>query len=681
MAINNEPAIRQNFSHAVTVHETMWIPLDDGTRLAARVWLPDDAISQPVPAILEYVPYRRRDGTRLRDDPMHSWFSGHGYACVRVDIRGSGDSDGRLLDEYLLEEQTDGLQVIDWIAAQPWCTGRIGMMGISWGGFNSLQLAALRPEALHAIITSCSTDDRYNDDIHYMGGCVLGDNFSWATTFLSRVSPRAPDPAIVGERWKEMWLERLEHTPLLIERWLQHQRRDDYWKHGSVCESYSDIQCPVFAIGGWNDGYQNAIPRLLENLSCPRIGVIGAWSHCYGFDGGPGPTIGALQEFLRWWDYWLKDIDTGIMNEPMLRAYMEESTQPTALIEHWPGRWISEPRWPVTDGGIEPRLMWLNTKGELSDTQNKKSASVTIKSPLQTGFFAGEWCRHNTGTDLATDQRYEDSGSACFDGNVLDNRLEILGAPVITLDFSVNQPVAQAIVRLNDVAPDGSISRITWGAKNLCQHQSQENPEHLKENQRYTVSFKLNDICYSVLPGHRLRVAISTSYFPMLWPAPRPVTLSIWTDNSRIELPIRTPRQSDELVVFEMPEEGPPVPRKIIEPPHNQQTASFDADTGFWELTITANSGRYVIDDINLETGTSRQEIWKVHPDSPETASAEISFNSYSKRAHWKIAHSVKCLMHLDANTYHINALLDANENDKPIFNHQFKTSVARDHT
>ena len=681
MTIKNEPAIRRIFPYEVTVHETMWIPLNDGTRLAARIWLPEDVAMEPVPAILEYVPYRRRDGTRLRDDPMHGWFSGHGYACVRVDIRGSGDSDGRLLDEYLLQEQDDALQVIDWIANQSWCTGRIGMMGISWGGFNSLQLAALQPAALQAIITSCSTDDRYNDDIHYMGGCVLGDNFSWATTFFSRVSPRAPDPDIVGERWKKMWLERLENTPLLLERWLQHQRRDDYWKHGSVCESYSDITCPVFAIGGWNDGYQNAIPRLLEHLSCPRIGVIGAWSHCYGFDGGPGPAIGALQEFLRWWDYWLKDIETGIMDEPMLRAYMEESTQPTAQIQTWPGRWISEPRWPVSDGGVKPQLLWLNNGGKLTEATNKVTAAVTVKSPLQTGFFAGEWCRHNTGTDLATDQRYEDSGSACFDGNVLESRLEILGAPVITLDFSVDQPVAQAVVRLNDVAPDGSVSRITWGAKNLCQRQSSENPERLEPNQRYIVSFKLNDICYSILPGHQLRVAISSSYFPMLWPAPKPVNLSIWTENSRIELPVRSPRQSDELVVFEVPEEGPPVKRTTIEPAQNLQTVSFDAETGYWQLTVIASSGRYVIDDIELETGTWRQETWKVHPDHPESASAEILFSSYSKRANWNIAHTVKCHMSVDSDTYHIDALLDAQENNQSVFHRRYEKSVVRDYT
>ena len=205
--------------------------------------------------------------------------------------------------------------------------------------------------------------------------------------------------------------------------------------------------------------------------------------------------------------------------------------------------------------------------------------------------------------------------------------------------------------------------------------------ERLEPNQRYIVSFKLNDICCSILPGHQLRVAISSSYFPMLWPAPKPVNLSIWTENSRIELPVRSPRQSDELVVFEVPEEGQPVKRTTIEPAQNLQTVSFDAETGCWQLTVIASSGRYVIDDIELETGTWRQETWKVHPDHPETASAEILFSSYSKRANWNIAHTVKCHMSVDPDTYHIDALLDAQENNQSVFHRRYEKSVVRDYT
>ena len=206
------------FPRPVERRDPVWIPLKDGTRLAARLWLPVDAAARPVPAILEYLPYRRRDFTAERDALTHPYVAGHGYACVRVDMRGSGDSDGVLTDEYLPLEQDDAVEVIAWLAAQPWCTGRVGMIGHSWGGFNALQVAARRPPALGAIITSCSTDDRYRDDIHYMGGCLLLDNLRWASTMFAHNS-RPPDPAVVGARWREMWLERLRGSGLWIDTW------------------------------------------------------------------------------------------------------------------------------------------------------------------------------------------------------------------------------------------------------------------------------------------------------------------------------------------------------------------------------------------------------------------------------------------------------------------------------
>jgi uncharacterized protein len=225
--------------------QNTWIPLADGCRLAARIWLPEDAETDPVPAILEYIPYRKTDGTAARDALIHPYFAGHGYAAVRVDLRGSGDSDGVLLDEYLPQEQEDALEVLAWLAEQPWCTGSIGMIGKSWGGFNSLQVAALRPPELKAIVTVCSTDDRYADDVHYLGGCVLGSKMlPWASTMLG-LNALPPDPDVVGERWREVWLDRLERTPAFVEAWLTHQRRDAYWKQGSVCEDFSAITCAV----------------------------------------------------------------------------------------------------------------------------------------------------------------------------------------------------------------------------------------------------------------------------------------------------------------------------------------------------------------------------------------------------------------------------------------------------
>ena len=329
-------------ARSIRLIENLYIPLSDGVRVAAKIWLPEDAEQRPVPAILEMIPYRKRDGTIYRDVRMHPWIAAQGYACVRVDIRGSGESEGLLLDEYLPREQQDGVEIIDWLSRQRWCSGSVGMTGISWGGFNALQLAALKPPALKAIITLCSTDDRYADDIHYMGGCLINENPSWsADRFTWGALP--PDPQLVGDKWREIWLARLEAQRPWLEQWLAHQRRDAYWKHGSVCEDYGAIDCAVYAIGGWEDSYSNAVPRLLAGLRCPRKGLIGPWTHAYPHLSEPGPAIGYLQEAVRWWDHWLKGIDSGIMDEPMYRVWMLEPKAPKP--------WYPSPSRPLGGGG------------------------------------------------------------------------------------------------------------------------------------------------------------------------------------------------------------------------------------------------------------------------------------------------------------------------------------------
>lgn len=293
-----------------------WIPLPDGTRLAYRAWMPENAGSEPVPAILEFLPYRKNDGTVIRDEITMQQTAAHGYACVRVDLRGCGESEGFLEDEYSGQELEDGCHVIDWLSRQPWCDGNVGMAGISWGGFNSLQIAALNPPALKAIITLCSTDDRFRDDIHFLGGCLLNDNLDWAAFFWAYAQARAPDPRLVGDNWKQIWLERLENMPFLARRWISEQTRSEYWKHGSVCEDYSRIRIPVYAIGGWADNYRNTVFSLLANLSGPKKGLIGPWAHKYPNIAYPDPRIDYVKESVRWWDRWLKGIENGIEDEP-----------------------------------------------------------------------------------------------------------------------------------------------------------------------------------------------------------------------------------------------------------------------------------------------------------------------------------------------------------------------------
>ena len=303
-------------------------------------------------------------------------------------------------DEYALQEQDDALEVIAWLAAQPWCSGAVGMMGISWGGFNALQVAARRPPALKAIITICSTDDSYRDDVHYMGGVPLRAGFGWAS-FLFGAMCHPPDPVLVGDRWRAMWLERLNNLPLFLEPWLRHQRRDDYWKHGSVCEDYGAIQCPVYAVGGWTDGYTNAIPRLLMHLAVPRKGLIGPWAHAYPYFALPGPQIGFLQEALRWWDHWLKNIETGVMDEAMLRAWMTESVEPASYHEELPGRWIAESTWPSPNTSVH--RLFITDDGLQADSVRLTPREVC--SPQTVGKNGGAWCPFGRGGDQAGDQQ------------------------------------------------------------------------------------------------------------------------------------------------------------------------------------------------------------------------------------------------------------------------------------
>lgn len=658
--------------------ELCWIPMSDGTRLAARLFMPADAERNPVPVILEYLPYRRRDSTRDRDDLTHRYFAARGYACIRLDIRGSGDSDGVIRDEYLAQEQDDAVEAIAWIARQPWCSGTVGMMGISWGGFNSLQIAARRPPALKAIITVASTDDRYADDMHYMGGCVITDTLAWGTSFFVRMA-RAPDPLMVGEeRWREMWMERLEAASPVFATWLEHQHRDDYWKHGSVCEDFSSIDAAVFAVGGWVDGYSNAIFRLLAGLKGPRLGLVGPWGHKMPHLGAPGPAIGFLQESLRWWDHWLKGIDTGIMDEPMLRAYVQDSVPPKAHYEQRSGRWVGEPSWPSPD--IKNRVLWL-APHTLTDTRGREAAQV-INSPETTGMHGGEWCPYGMGglsPELPLDQREEDGKSLVFDSAPLTEATEILGAAVVDLELSSDEPNGLVAVRLNDVAPDGTSGRVTYGVLNLTHRDSHETPTPLKPGTKYRVQVQLNEAGHVFPKGHRIRVAISTAYWPIVWPSPRPVTLTVFSGASNVSLPVRSGRASDAEIQFAEAVTGPSTPRTVLRRGTAERKIEHDVATGETVLTVVRDDGNSIIDAIGVETGFKKVARYRIRPDDPTSAQVKISESYIHAHPGWRTRVDVETTLSSTADHFLIEADLRAYDGDQRIFSRSWNRRVARD--
>ncbi|MGQ4433783.1 CocE/NonD family hydrolase [Streptomyces sp. SAS_260] len=605
---------REQFERRV-VREDVWIPTRDGrTRLHARIWRPDDANSDPVPALLEYLPYRKSDWTAPRDAQRHPWYAGHGYASVRVDIRGHGDSEGLPGDEYDAQELADGVDVVNWLAAQAWCTGRVGMFGISWGGFNSLQIAALAPEPLKAIVTVCSTDDRYDNDVHYMGGAVLGiDMLAWAGTMLAFAS-RPPDPANVGaDRWVPMWRERLDALEPFLHTWLDHQQRDDYWKHGSVCEDYSAIDAAVLAVGGWNDPYRDAVLRLVEHLPGDRVrGIIGPWSHQYPDRGlPPGPAIGFLQETLRWWDQHLKGVDTGVMGEPLLRSWITDPVPPATSYDVLPGRWVGDTNWP------SEKVTWdARPLGAGSDP-------VLVRSPQHTGLDAGRFFPFGNASDLPPDQREEDGRSVCFDSEPLTGRVEILGRPRVRLRLDSGTPRAHVIARLCDIAPDGSSTLVTRGVLNLLSRHGRDRAVEWTPGTYEDVEFELTGIGYAIPPGHRIRLAVSDTYWPWVWPHGERGGLRVVPADSAVHLPLRE-SGVEPRIRFEEPEQSLPLDVTYDRPADAapERLVTHDVAKGEWTLEVDPNYGgsRTYPDGLRFEE--SARETYRIRGDDPLSAHA-----------------------------------------------------------
>ena len=659
--------------------ENAWIPTRDGTHLAARLWLPELADEEPVPAVLEYIPYRKRDLKRTRDERIHGYFAGHGYASIRVDIRGSGDSEGVLYDEYLESELADGEDILAWLEAQPWCNGRVGMIGISWGGFNGLQIAARRPPQLQAVVSVCSSDDRYADDIHFMGGCLLNDNLSWASTMFAYNS-MPPDPEVVGERWRELWRERLEGSGLWVHKWLEHQARDEYWRHGSVCEDYSAIQAPVMAVSGWADGYTDPVFRLVEHLDAPVRGLIGPWSHVYPHIGEPGPQIGFLQECLRWWDQWLKGVETGVMAEPKLRVWMQESVPPQADYRMRPGRWVGEPSWP------SPHTEW--ERYELAPgrilfpgDESHRDDPISVQSPLSTGLFAGKWYSSKGAPDFPYDQREEDGGSMVFESPPLEEEMELLGGPLLDLKVSADRPVAQVAVRLSDVAPDDKSTRITYGLLNLCHVNGPERPTPLTPDEPFHVRVKLNDLGQTISKGHRLRLGISTSYWPQAWPPPEPVRLTVYPTECSLMLPTRPKRSEDEengLRPFERPEAAQPSHRTILKAEEHNWVITRDLAGEESTLATTSDDGTYRLDDIGLTVEKRTDEWYRYREDEYGAVEGEVKAVRGLSRPGWNARTETKTLLSSTPSTFEIHATLDAYEGKRRVFTRIWNESIRR---
>jgi predicted acyl esterase len=504
-----------------------WLVMKDGVRLSATMFMPRAAQEdEKFPVLFEFLPYRKDDSFYLRDYPLYSYFARRGYVAVKVDIRGTGSSEGEVPPrEYSETELEDAIECIRQLAEVSWSNGNVGMWGISWGGFNAIQVAMRRPPHLKAILAMDATDDLYHDDVHFIDGAFHIDQYETSIdTDLGL--PRWPDYALDDEYFKT----RFNAYPWFL-TYLREQKDGEFWRRNSLRWNYRSIQVPVYLIGGLLDGYRDSIPRMLENMDVPMKAVLGPWPHAWPDDGIPGPNFEWRHEVIRWWDYWLKGKDTGIMTEPRFAVFVRDSHLPDARMSMTPGHWRYED-WPIHRTDVMQFYPGENHTLKLSAGENVVDRLRYVPS---SGIAALYWWGDPTG-----DMRHEDAESLVYDSEILREDMEIVGFPRVRLRVSSDAKLAHWIVRLEDVHPDGSVSLVTGGLLNGAQRNSRLDPEYLTPGEVYEIDFSLHFTTWTFQPGHRIRLAVTNALFPMIWPTPYPMTTELFLGNeaTSLDLPV-----------------------------------------------------------------------------------------------------------------------------------------------
>ena len=537
--------------------ETVWdarIQARDGVELSANLWLPrppasvasGSAAAERFPAIIEMIPYGKDNWRRNADVARGTYLARRGYALCRVDVRGTGSSGGVALDEYTEAETLDGYDAVEWLAAQTWCDGAVGMWGISYGAFTSIQVAKLRPPHLRAIVPVMGTDDRYLSDVHYIGGCVTASELSQYAVSQVGMNAMPPDPAFRGGAWREEWLARLEATPPWLIEWLRQQRDGPYWRAGSLAPDYDAIDAAILNVGGWMDSYVDAALRMQAACTAPSRTIVGNWVHDLPDVATPGPNVDDLHELVRFFDRWLKGVHNGADEEPAVTWFEREYAEPEPFPTAWPGRWRSATAYPhPATVATEWRFRGgpLPLAGGLATDSDDSVASVDRypHRPTVGTRAALSWGAGGPPNGLGRDLRPDESFGPTFTSEPLESAVEILGVPEVVLHLSVSAPVATAVVRLTDVAPDGTSAQVTAGILNLTHRRSHVTPEPLEPGRVEEVRVVMRPAGYRFLPGHRIRVSVASSAWPVIWPSPYHATFELrhgGATPSRLVLPV-----------------------------------------------------------------------------------------------------------------------------------------------
>ncbi|MBU3671990.1 MAG: CocE/NonD family hydrolase [Sinobacteraceae bacterium] len=656
------------------VIENTWIPMPDGIELAARIFMPEDAEAAPVGAILEMLPYRKRVGYRRSDDRTAAWLVPRGFALVRVDVRGTGESGGIIVNEYDLPEQADVAPLVRWISRQPWCNGKVGIRGISYGSINAFQAAAKGIPELKAIVAAMGTENGYTDDVHTLGGCVINEKVVWGTIWKqTMIDP--PDPELVGDRWRGMWLERLQAQQPLVSEWMRHQLVDQYWRDRIVSD-LSKVKCAVYVVGGLEDSYINTVPRTLERLGGPRKGLVGPWGHHWPHEGDPGPRLDWAVEETRWWDRWLNGNDNGIMDEPMLRSFIADATVAQRHPADIPGRWVAEQRWPAPS--IAARRLHL-TPGKALQAAAAPRTRIAVPSALTIGGCIPVLSPTDMSSMAPTEQSDDDKLSLVFDSEPLNADIDIVGRPTLRLVFVADKPIAKLAVRLNEIAADGRSWLLTYGVRNLAHNADHTAWTPIVAGAEQTQDILLNFTSRRVRKGSRLRLSVSQSQWPIVWPAPEQVSLQLVAGATAIDIPIRPARAREPDMPVEvlsdksgkMPAPADPTKRRVTyEGPAGPRRAKFGAARTVEMRTYDAVAMRH-------GKGFSAEATI----DESDINSYRIAFTSEnaSEREGWKVAAKVATTMTSTPTHFVVEERIEGWHNGERIHEARWTNRIRRD--
>jgi len=585
-----DPIADLDASLGLDVRRDVRVPARDGLRLSVNIFLPLGA-AQRVPVILNTDPYRKDDWSAAWDLTIAAYLAERGYGYCRLDVRGTGSSDGVPLDEYTEAETVDGHDTVEWLAAQPWCTGAVGMWGLSYGGFTSIQVAATRPPHLRAIVAVQATDYRYTNDVHYVGGAMTVSELAQYAVSQVAMNALPALPSTWGDRWLERWRERLEATPVWLFEWARQQRDGPYWRVGSLAPDYGRIDAAILHIAGWMDEYVDAAIRMQARCTnaAGRRTIVGPWVHGHAHSAYPGPNIDWLHEMVRWFDHWLKGVDNGVEAEPPLTWFHRDPTPPERFPKRLNGEWRATRSWPAS---TERRVLYLAARA-LAEAPAGPDLDHFAHRPTA-GSRGGSlcWGAGHPPNGLAGDLRLEEWAGPTYTSDAITESLDILGVPVAVLYVAATQPVAHLVVRLGDRAPDGSIEQVAEGILNLTHRDSDEQPTPLEPRRSYEVRVPLRVSGYRFPVGHRIHLSVASAHWPVIWPSPGPGELWIRygaDEPSRLELPLAP--------------SGPDVvepPRFREEPPALASVGSDSSEPASWEAV--SGAGTFTIDTHEGET-------------------------------------------------------------------------------